>query len=174
MPMRYSPAFRALMIQKMTDPDGPSPVSLANEIGVSRSSLYRWVSEADTLDMAVNSEPPSFTESMQRLTNMKRPQDWSAEEKLAAVLEAASLSEEELGAFLRSRGLHEAQLQQWRDQMLVGLEPKPAKRVETKRIKDLEKELRRKDKALAETAALLVLKKKAQAIWGDEDDDTDQ
>lgn len=174
MPMRYSPAFRALMIQKMTDPDGPSPVSLANEIGVSRSSLYRWVSEADTLDMVVNSEPPSFTESMQRLTNMKRPQDWSAEEKLAAVLEAASLSEEELGAFLRSRGLHEAQLQQWRDQMLVGLEPKPAKRVETKRIKDLEKELRRKDKALAETAALLVLKKKAQAIWGDEDDDTDQ
>ena len=103
---------------------------------------------------------------------MKRPQDWSAEEKLAAVLEAASLTEEEFGAFLRSRGLHEAQLQQWRDQMLVGLEPKPAKRVETKRIRDLEKELRRKDKALAETAALLVLKKKAQEIWGDEDDDT--
>jgi transposase len=40
MPMRYSPAFRALMIQKMADPDGPSPVSLADEIGVSRSSLY--------------------------------------------------------------------------------------------------------------------------------------
>jgi hypothetical protein len=45
----YSKAFRALMIQKMTDPEGPSPVSLAEEIGVSRSSLYRWVSEADTL-----------------------------------------------------------------------------------------------------------------------------
>jgi transposase len=174
MPMSYSPAFRALMIQKMTNPDGPSPVSLAKEIGVSRSTLYRWVSEADTFDIAINSEPPSFTESMQRLSNMKRPQDWNAEEKLAAVLEAAALSEEELGAFLRSRGLHEAQLQQWRDQMLVGLEPKPAKRVETKRIKDLEKELRRKDKALAETAALLVLKKKAQEIWGDEDDDMDR
>ena len=170
----YSKAFRTLMIQKMTDPDGPSPVSLAEDIGVSRSSLYRWVSEADTLDIAVNAEPSSFTESMQRLSNMKRPQDWSAEEKLAAVLEAASLSEEEFGAFLRSRGLHEAQLQQWRDQMLIGLEPKPAKRVETKRIRELEKELRRKDKALAETAALLVLKKKAQAIWGDEDDDTYQ
>jgi transposase-like protein len=80
------------MIQKMTDSDEPSPVFLANEIVVSHSSLYRWVSEADTLDIAVNSEPPSFTESLQRLTNMKRPQDWSAEEKLAAVLEAASLS----------------------------------------------------------------------------------
>jgi transposase-like protein len=132
------------------------------------------VSEADTLDLPVPAEPPSFSESMKRLTNMKRPQDWSAEEKLAAVLEAASLSEDELGVFLRSRGLHDAQLQQWRDQMLIGLEPKPFKRAETKRIQELEKELRRKDKALAETAALLVLKKKAQAIWGDEDDDTDR
>jgi transposase-like protein len=147
---------------------------LAEDIGVSRASLYRWVSEAGTLDVTVNPEPPSFTESMQRLSNMKRPQDWSAEEKLAAVLEAASLSEEEFGAFLRSRGLHDAQLQQWRDQMLIGLEPKPAKRAESKRIQELEKELRRKDKALAETAALLVLKKKAQEIWGDEDDDTDR
>jgi transposase-like protein len=170
----YSKAFRTLMIQKMTDPEGPSPVSLAEDIGVSRASLYRWVSKAGTLDVTVNPEPPSFTESMQRLSNMKRPQDWSAEEKLAAVLEAASLSEEEFGAFLRSRGLHDAQLQQWRDQMLIGLEPKPAKRAESKRIQELEKELRRKDKALTETAALLVLKKKAQVIWGDEDDDTDR
>jgi transposase-like protein len=161
------------MIQKMTDPDRPSAVSISDDIGVSISTLYRWVSEADTLCLSDNAEPPSFTESMQRFATMKRPQDWSAEEKLAAVLEAASLSEEEFGAFLRSRGLHEAQLQQWRDQMLIGLEPKPAKRAETKRIKDLEKELRRKDRALAETAALLVLKKKAQEIWGDEDDDTD-
>ena len=130
----YSKAFRTLMIQKMTDPEGPSPVSLAEDIGVSRASLYRWVSKAGTLDVTVNPEPPSFTESMQRLSNMKRPQDWSAEEKLAAVLEAASLSEEEFGAFLRSRGLHDAQLQQWRDQMLIGLEPKPAKRAESKRI----------------------------------------
>jgi hypothetical protein len=108
---------------------------------------------------------------------MKRPQDWNAQEKLAAVMEAASLSDEELGTFLRSRGLHEAQLQQWRDLMLAGLEPttvyRGEKAPESKRIRELEKDLRRKDKALAETAALLVLKKKAQAIWGDEDDDTD-
>ena len=173
MPMRYSPALRSLMIQKMTDPDRPSPASLAEEIGVSQSTLYRWVSETDKVELTSSAEPPTFAESMKRLANMKRPQDWSAEEKLAAVLEAAKLSEEELGAFLRSKGLHDAQLQQWRDQMLIGLEPKAAKRSETKRIRDLERELQRKDKALAETAALLVLKKKAQEIWGDEDDDTD-
>ncbi len=54
---------------------------------------------------------------------MKRPQDWKPEEKLAAVLEAASLSEEDFGPFLRSQGLHESHLKQWHDQMLVGLEP---------------------------------------------------
>jgi hypothetical protein len=59
--------------------------------------------------------------------------------------------------------------------MLSGLNPasvqRSKKKTETKRVRELEKELRRKDKALAETAALLVLKKKVQAIWGDEDDD---
>ena len=168
----YSKAFKALMIRKLADPNGPSREALAKEIGISCSSLYRWVKQADTVDVAGQPDPPSFSQSMQRMSAMKRPQDWSSEEKLAAVLEAASLSEEDLGPFLRSRGLHEAHLQQWHDQMLFGLEPSPAKRTATKRIKELEKEIRRKDKALAEAAALLVLKKKVQDLWEEEDDDT--
>ncbi|MCF8062234.1 MAG: transposase [Deltaproteobacteria bacterium] len=51
----------------------------------------------------------------------KRLQHWSAEEKLQVVLEASSLLSEELGAFLRSKGLHESHLEQWRSQMLNGL-----------------------------------------------------
>ena len=168
----YTKSFKALMVRKMADPNGPSPIAIAKDIGVSQSTLYRWASETDTVDVAELPEPPTFSKSMQRMSNMKRPQDWSPEEKLAAVLEAASLSEEDLGPFLRSRGLHEAHLQQWHDQMLVGLEPSPTKRIVKKRIKELEKELLRKDKALAETAALLVLKKKAQDLWEEEDDDT--
>jgi len=109
----------------------------------------------------------------------KRPQDWSAAAKLQAVLESAELSDDKLGEFLRRKGLHEAQLAQWRE-LLTKAAPdvfdrrgrkKPS--LEKKRIRELEKELGRKDKALAETAALLVLKKKALAIWGDEDDNTD-
>ena len=119
----YSKAFRALMVRKMADPSGPSPMSMAREIGVSRSTLYRWASETDSVDVVDQPEPPSFSKSMQRMSNVKRPQDWSPEEKLAVVLEAMSLSEEDLGPFLRSRGLHEAHLQQWHDQMLYGLEP---------------------------------------------------
>ena len=173
----YSKAFRTLMVQKMTSPDRPDVESLSAEVGVPQSTLYRWVSDAGKLTPRSDSVAPLVTDPTQRPLRMKRPQDWNAKEKLAAVLEAASLSDEELGSFLRSKGLHEAQLQQWRDLMLAGLEPmtvsREKKAPEAKRIRELEKDLRRKDKALAETAALLVLKKKAQAIWGDEDDDTD-
>ena len=108
----------------------------------------------------------------------KTPNGWSAEEKLKAVLEAAAIPDEQLGAFLRRKGIHETHLEQWRMQMLGGLgkrgtNEKPSRRnADVKRIRSLEKELRRKDKALAETAALLVLEKKVQEIWGDEDDDT--
>lgn len=106
----------------------------------------------------------------------KSPNDWNPEDKLKAVLEAASLRDDQLGEFLRRKGIHETHLQQWRLQMLNGLgktqkTKSKSSSVEKKQIRQLEKELRRKDKALAETAALLVLKKKVQQIWGEEDDD---
>jgi transposase-like protein len=98
----------------------------------------------------------------------KRPQDWSAEEKLAAVIEAASVAEGELGAFLRTRGLHQAQLQEWRQRLLASLSARPAggakrSQAEARRIRQLEQELTRKEKALAEAAALLMLKKKGSS-----------
>lgn len=108
----------------------------------------------------------------------KRPEDWSPEEKLKAVIDAASFTDDQLGAFLRSKGVHETHLQQWRLQMLNSLggviaDKKPKRSSsDTQRIRSLENELKRKEKALAETAALLVLKKKALEIWGDEDDST--
>lgn len=93
------------------------------------------------------------------------------------VIKSAGLGDDELGAFLRREGLHEVQLEQWRHDALQGLSTSRGKSrgptPEKKRIRELEKQLRRKEKALAETAALLVLKKKAAAIWGDEDDSTE-
>jgi hypothetical protein len=91
------------------------------------------------------------------------------------VAEAARLPESELGAFLRREGLHEAEVKAWRESMLGALRPgqsKHAKSIEARRVRELETELRRKDKALAEAAALLVLQKKVRDLWGDEDDDT--
>ena len=109
----------------------------------------------------------------------KRPQDWPPEEKLQAVIEAATVAEEDLGAFLRRQGLHDAQLKEWRQLVLSGLKQQPgrsgrASTAQARRVRELERELTRKEKALAEAAALLILKKKVQSIWGDADDTTDK
>ena len=158
----YSESFKAKMVQKMAAPGGPSANALAQEVGIHQSTLSRWLRAGRVEGMAS--------------TKPRRPQDWTAAEKLDAVLEASSLSEDELGGFLRRKGLYRTHLEQWRQQMLQGLvakKPRSSKPAKDRQVRELEKELRRKDAALAETAALLVLKKKAQAIWGDEDDDTD-
>ena len=161
--MEYSEGFRSKMVQKLATPGGPSATALSKETGVPQSTLSRWLRKAGTV--AGMSE------------RKKRPQDRSPEEKLRTVVEAEGLSEEELGAFLRSRGIHRAHLERWRASMRSALESDGKRKrsktsPEARRVRELEKELRRKDKALAEASALLVLKKKAQAIWGDEDDDT--
>lgn len=171
--MQYSEAFKAKMVQKLADPRGPSATQLAREVGVHQSTLSRWLRQAGRV--AEDRSVLLLSDHPRRTMPPKRPQDWTAEEKLAVVIEAATVPEEELGAFLRRKGLHEAQLAQWREAVLSGLE-KPATRAkrspEARRVRELERELARKDKALAEAAAILVLKKKAAAIWGDGDDDT--
>jgi hypothetical protein len=162
------------MVERLSGPHATSANELAAETGVAQSTLSRWLKGAATVAPKMarrdkqKKEPP---------TSAKRPQDWTAEEKLALVLEAAGVPEAEFGAFLRRKGVHEAQLAEWRAAATAALQPptrreRKAANIERRRIRDLEREVRRKDKALAEAAALLVLKKKAQAIWGDEDDDT--
>ena len=103
----------------------------------------------------------------------RRPQNWSAEEKLQVIVEYERLDEEARGKYLRERGLYSVDIERWRKEVLGALTKKPKKKGDPKdrRIRDLEGELWRKEKALAETAALLVLKKKARAIWGDGEDE---
>jgi len=168
----YSEKFRTKLVQKMLLPNARPVSVLAREAGVPEGTLFRWKKEITLGGMSAD-RPDDKTPSP-----TKPPQQWSSEEKLAVVLEAAAVPEAELGAFLRRKGLHAAQLAEWRKQMLAGLDGRGSKvdrkaaNVEARRVKKLEHELRRKDKALAEAAALLILKKKAQAIWGDEDDNT--
>ena len=176
--MPYSDMFKRKMVQKMTGPDAISATALSKQIDVSQTTLSQWLRQAGI-------EPPfgypnNCSDTVQKRPSVtgKSPKDWSPEEKLKAVVESAQLTDEQLGAYLRRKGLHETHLQQWRLQMLHGLSKRvsaPKSKVDAgqaKKIRGLEKELLRKDKALAETAALLVLKKKVQQIWGDEDDDT--
>lgn len=170
--MQYNTKFREEMVKKLSRIGGPSVGSLSEEVGVHPSTLSRWVREARGKSGAT---PGLGSHPTRRAMMERRPQDWTAEEKLTAVVETSSMSEEELGPFLREKGLREAHLQQWREAILAGLEKKRGSSrhtAEARRIRELERELTRKEKALAETAALLVLKKKANFLWGDEDDDT--
>lgn len=169
----YSESLKKKLVQRMLMPGGSSASSLARETGVGESTLHRWRLNAATLgDMTKRRKPPA---DPLRSAEPRRPDDRSAAEKLRLVLEADTLGEAGLGEFLRRHGLHEDDLAAWRQAALCGLSTPPimqAKSGDARRVRELEKELRRKDAALAETAALLVLKKKVQAIWGDEDDDT--
>jgi transposase-like protein len=138
--------------------------ALSKKSGVSQATLSKWLREMRSVATVAKSDD-------------KGAKKWTWAEKLRVVAEAMKLGDSEIGELLRREGLHEEQLQRWRADAEAGLgeAPKKGRRSkEAKRIRELERELRRKDRALAEAAALLVLKKKAAMIWGDEDDDTSE
>ena len=166
--MSYTEGFKARMIERMTGPEGVSAYALSKDVGVSPPTLYRWI-QAGSLN-GMSKEP-----------SRRRQTTWSASEKLRVVKEAGQLTDEDLGEFLRREGLHATQLSEWAEianaAALASLTPpkrsKKKMTPEQRRIRDLEKELNRKDKALAEVTAILTLKKRVQEIWGDGEDDTD-
>lgn len=170
----YSPKFKEKMVQRMLNGSSRGVELLAADSGVSKSTLYRWLRASVAGRMADEETPDVSAKARRALTAM---------DKARLLAEADALPEHELGAWLRTNGLHTADLDQWREAIVAALDPAEARKrrkAESKqrregdrRIKKLERELRKKDKALAEAAAILVLRKKAQALWGDEDDDTD-
>lgn len=160
------------MVERMSAP-GPERVSasqLSKEVGIRQPTLSRWLRAAGKVAGMKKADEKPIPNPARR-----RPQDWTPAEKLQAVQEASALTGEELGAYLRRAGLHEAQLAEWQAAALAGLAQggKPTPKVpESRKIRALEQELRRKEKALAETAALLVLRGKMEAFWGVEGDGT--
>jgi hypothetical protein len=151
------------MLRRLIGPDAVSANALAREVGVGQTMLSRWLRES---------------RSVEPMSSSKKKNRWTGAEKLRVLLEARGLSETALGALLRREGLHESDLTAWQAAAEAALSPSrraaasPESQRDQRRIHALERELRRKDAALAETAALLVLKKKVQEIWGDEDDVT--
>lgn len=153
------------MVQRMAGPRAMTATALATETGVAQPTLSRWMREASTVSSMGNQRGKSGKALGQK--------KWTADEKLRVVLAAASLSEEQLGDLLRREGLHTAQLEEWRAlvmEALAGRKPVATKASsDAKRVKELSRDLLRKNLALAEVTALLTLQKKMQAIWGDED-----
>jgi transposase len=164
---QYSEAFKSKMVQRMVGPAALSANRLSQEIGIGQPTLSKWLRQAEGRMGRVKFVSPPPPPRLPR-----RPEDWSPEERLRAVMEASRLSDDELGAFLRREGIPETVLAEWKTAVLEALAPQRKPSGDSRKVRELEKQLRRKDKALAEAAALLVLQKKARAIWGDEDDDT--
>ena len=161
------------MVRRLVGPGAVTVSELGRESGIPLSTLSRWVQGAASIRVVTKKadEPKALVPTD---PTAKRPQDWSALERAQVVLEAAALGEQELGELLRRRGLHREQLDEWRSSLEDALtHPRGRRSGEAKRIKELEREVAYKDKALAETAALLVLQKKLQLLFPvDEDDDT--
>ena len=152
----FSLVYRQRMVERLTGKDAVSARRLSRETGVSQQTLSRWLNEARSLPVMPANRPGR--------------QSWSIDEKIRVLSRARELAGVELAAFLTAEGLSLAELEQWR----LALEEGNASKATTKRIRKLERELARKEKALAEAAALLVLKKKLEHLWEDEDDDTDE
>ena len=173
--MIYTDSFKAKMVQRLSAPGAISAIRLSKEVGVSQAALSRWLLLARKV-VPMTKERPS--DRAVQAGNAR-----SAAEKIRIVMAAAALGPGELGAFLRREGVHEAEVDQWRVAVVDaatsafeggGPTRRSSRGADSKRIKELERQIRRKDKALAETAALLVLQKKVQEIWGDGDDDTNE
>jgi transposase-like protein len=167
--MIYSDGFKARMVRRMAGAEGISANLLSQEIGIGQPTLSRWLRDARRFDGMSDKKKGG---------QRSKAKSWSTEEKLRVLGEAARLTDEELGQFLRREGVHEATLREWQDAAAAGLASASSTRrnkksPEAKRVKELERELLRKEKALAEMAALITLQKKVQAIWGDEGDNTD-
>jgi transposase-like protein len=157
MSVRYPEEFKSSIIAKLMPPNNASVLDLEKETGVPRDTLYAWRIQRRN---APEGAPPN-----------KHAGSLSNEQKLAVIIEAASLSEVELGEYCRRKGFYPEQITDWKNNFVHGSSAPISKaereqlKEQTATIKQLEKELNRKDKALAETAALLVLQKKFQALW---------
>lgn len=164
MQKRYSEEFKESVVKRMMPPNPVSVSQLAKETGVSDVTLYKWRKDYRNRGIAVPGDS-------------KNPAGWAAEDKLAVVIETAAMNEVQLSEYCRSKGLYAEQIGQWKAAALSGYqrseqvdkEKARSRQDDKKKINKLESELRRKEKALAETAALLVLSKKCEAIWGDEE-----
>lgn len=159
---KYSEEFKYSIMMKMMPPHNQAVSVIARETGLSEATLHQWRKKGRAKGMAL----PGGEQEVER---------WSTQDKFLIVVETAILSEVELAEYCRSKGLYVEQVHAWHDACMqanggVALEASRLQkdiREKGRQIKMLENELRRKESALAETAALLVLRKNIHAIWGD-------
>jgi len=171
---KFNQSFKIQAVEKALNRSAVTTLNeIANSLGIGCSTLSKWIVKARNHEF--DSVPP---DEINRMTQDKRPQDWTIEERLNMVVACASLSDEQLSEFCREQGVYPHHVKQWKLDFVSGNQSKgsvvsPSElKILRQENKTLKKELNRKDKALAETAALLVLQKKVNAIWGNDEDNS--
>jgi transposase len=162
---RYTHEEKERLIARMFPPENCSLTDLAKETGISKSTLSTW--KYKDRAKAIGNNVNKFQRSI------------SSRDKFLVVMETYTMSEIELSKYCREKGLYVEDIKKWRTSCVSANDTESADtkvlrqdlQDEKKRPKSLEKELYRKEKALAETAALLVLRKKLGAILGDPEED---
>lgn len=160
---RYSMEFKEALVSKMCVPGGVSAYKLSQETGISSVTLLSWKQVFNGGKMS---------------TKNRRPEDWSDGERLQAVIESQNLSEEKFGEYLRGKGLHSHHLDSWKADALRAVSSKrgrpkldPELVQAREELKLVKRDLNRKNKALAEQTAIVMLQKKVQLIWGEREDE---
>lgn len=163
---RYSPERKEDIVKRMMPPHNESVGRLSKTEGISEATLYKWRKEARKAGIVTPG-------------NDQVSEKWSSQDKFLVVMETFTMTELELAEYCRKKGLYREQIEAWKKVCLQAnaqttdqtRQMNSVLKEEQKRAKQLEKELQKKEKALAEAAALLLLRKKARAIWGDEEDE---
>ena len=163
---RYSEEFKEQALSKARQRGLRTLECVATELNLPLGSLKSWLKTSNQKALASGT-----------LVNL--PQDraaahYSPAQRLQALLESHTLSGSDLSAWCREKGLFEHQLKQWREAFCNTTELDPRQsftELRTLKVKNeqLQRDLQRKDRALAEAAALLVLQKKFQALVQDLD-----
>ena len=167
MSTKFSQSFKSNVVKKAVERDKKVSIEdIAKGYGIACSTVGRWLRESrETI-----SGNPTTMKNQER-----RPNDWNEVEKLQAIIDCGALDEEGVNAYCRQKGVYAHHIKQWKQDFMAS--PKGTNQQETKRQlktlkeenRQLKQELNRKEKALAETAALLVLKKKVQQNWASDE-----
>jgi len=165
---RYSEERKAAVLKKLLPPVNSTVASVSTEEGIYDVTLYNWLKQCRERGMPVPG-------------HCRTGDDWSPDAKLAVVIETAPMSEIELSSYCREKGLYVEQVQRWKAACLEGAgqlesrhrDSQKEQKLSRKKIKQLQAELRRKDRALAETTSLLVLSKKLEALYGIDQENED-
>jgi transposase-like protein len=172
MSLKFNQSFKVQAVEKaLNRGEGVGIENIAKELGVGFSTLQKWI----RLSKDQNLEHP-LPEQRQAMTIEKRPQDWNLADRLSMVICCDSLSDEDISKTCRERGLFSHHIQQWKCDFTnektssSSIKKQADVKALTNENRALRKELNRKEKALAETAALLVLQKKVNVMWGSNDE----